>query len=785
MSTPALDDARATAPAERLLEDSWEQRSRRTSKRELRAETAAGALFLLCAGALAVTSTDWQRFDPALAALLVVLYGLVSRIEFPMGAGFAVPSYLILAPMLLLLPAATVPLLVAIGLVLGAFGQWAVRRGRADRMLFSIPDAWHALGPATVLVLAGSVPGIDQPLIYVTAFIAGCLLDLVSAIAREAAALGIAPRVQMRVASLIWVIDACLAPVGLLVANAARQDPTQLLLILPLSVLLMLFARDRSARIAQAQHRLELLGRERHRLQGAVSRLGDAFAARLDLDALTDIVLSGAVEALDAVGGKLTLDGPDRRRVLEAGITPAIAPALNAAAASIGASGEAGQEQRDDVWALGVPIDFSSASRPVRGAIAIARSGRAFREDEMALLSGLVERGRRAAADIVAHQALREQAMTDPLTGLGNRRQLATDLGDHLAQPWASAPRVLLLFDLDGFKGYNDAFGHPAGDALLTRLGAKLAAAAEMHGSAYRLGGDEFCVLLEVVPEELEPAVAAAVNALTEAGEGFMIGASCGAVLIPHEATDPDYALQLADKRMYSNKRGRTSGARKQTQDVLMRIIQARQPRLAEHSSDVGVLALLVARRLRMSAEQIDEVVRAAELHDVGKVGIPDAILEKPAALDVGEWDFIRQHTLLGERILNAAPALRPVANIVRSSHERWDGGGYPDGLVAHQIPLGARIVAVCDAYEAMVSDRPYRRALGHEPALAELRSEAGHQFDPQVVEAFLIEVATLRERGADADPAPEHHTGANRTDQATADVRELLERHYPAARGG
>ena len=304
-----------------------------------------------------------------------------------------------------------------------------------------------------------------------------------------------------------------------------------------------------------------------------------------------------------------------------------------------------------------------------------------------------------------------------------------------------------------------------------------------MQGSAYRLGGDEFCVLLEVVPEELEPAVAAAVNALTEAGEGFSIGASCGAVLLPHEATDPDYALQLADKRMYANKRGRGSGARKQTQDVLMRIIQARQPRLAEHSSDVGDLALLVARRLRMSAEHIDEVVRAAELHDVGKVGIPDAILDKPAELDRDEWDFIRQHTLLGERILNAAPALRPVANIVRSSHERWDGGGYPDGLIAHQIPLGARIVSVCDAYEAMVSDRPYRRALGHDAACAELRREAGHQFDPQVVEAFLFEVKHLRERGGTTDPAPAHDEGATRTDQATADVRELLDRHYPAAR--
>ena len=776
MSTPALEDARATAPAERLLEDSWEQRSRRTSKRELRAETAAGALFLLCASALAATSTDWQEFDPALAVLLVLLYGLVSRIEFPMGAGFAVPSYLILAPMLLLLPPATVPLLTAAGLVLGAFGQWIAGRGRPDRMLFSIPDAWHSLGPAVVLVLAGSSVGLDEPLVYVTAFIAGCLLDLVSAIAREAAALGIAPRVQMRVVSLVWVVDACLAPVGLLVANAARNDPLQLLLILPLSVLLMLFARDRSARIAQAQHRLELLNRERHRLQGAVSRLGDAFAARLDLDALTDIVLSGAVEALDADGGRLVLDGPDKRRTLERDITPTIAPALDAAPAS-------GQVQRDDVWALGVPIGFTAASRPVRGAIAIARTGRAFRDDEVTLLSGLVERARRAAADIASHQTLREQALTDPLTQLGNRRQLSADLEQHLAQPWASAPRVLLLFDLDGFKGYNDAFGHPAGDALLTRLGAKLATAVEMHGTAYRLGGDEFCVLLEAVPEELEPAVGAAVNALTEAGEGFAIGASCGAVLLPHEARDADYALQLADKRMYANKRGRVSNVREQTQDVLMRIIQARQPRLAEHSTDVGELALLVARRLGMSAEQVDEVVRAAELHDVGKVGIPDAILEKPAALDGDEWEFIRRHTLLGERILNAAPALRPVANIVRSSHERWDGDGYPDGLVANQIPLGSRIVAVCDAYEAMISDRPYRLAIGHDAACAELRGEAGRQFDPQVVDAFLVEVARLAEQGRSSTPTGPDD-GATRTDQATADVRELLERHYPAARG-
>jgi HD-GYP domain-containing protein (c-di-GMP phosphodiesterase class II) len=142
-----------------------------------------------------------------------------------------------------------------------------------------------------------------------------------------------------------------------------------------------------------------------------------------------------------------------------------------------------------------------------------------------------------------------------------------------------------------------------------------------------------------------------------------------------------------------------------------------------------------------MTAEQIDELARAAELHDIGKVGLPDAILDKPGALDPDEWEFIRQHTILGERILSAAPALRPVATIVRASHERWDGRGYPDRLCGDEIPLAARIVAVCDAYEAITDDRCYREARSAEVARTELLRESGRQFDPEVVAAFLSEL--------------------------------------------
>jgi len=280
------------------------------------------------------------------------------------------------------------------------------------------------------------------------------------------------------------------------------------------------------------------------------------------------------------------------------------------------------------------------------------------------------------------------------------------------------------------------------------------------RGSAYRLGGDEFCVLLPAQPEELRQAVAAAASALQERGETFSIHASCGAVLLPYEASTPDYALQLADQRMYGQKQVQPLAAGEQTRDVLVRIMHAKQPGLPVHSTGVSRLAVAVGRRLGMDAEQIDELARAAELHDIGKVGIPDAILEKPGKLGPAEWEFVRQHTILGERILSAAPALRPVATIVRASHERWDGCGYPDRLAGEAIPLAARIVAVCDAYDAITSDRCYRKARSPATAREELSREAGHQFDPDVVTAFLEELEEPQESMSRAVGAEQDRLG-------------------------
>jgi diguanylate cyclase (GGDEF)-like protein len=621
-----VGNVRAQAAAERLLEESWETRARTVGARELLAEAVAGGVFLACAGALALLATPSQIFDPALAALLVALYAFVYRIEFPVGAGYVVPSYLVLVPMFVLLPPSVVPLLTALGLALGALGQWILGKGRPERVLFSIPNAWHAMGPALVLVLFGPADSDAAAVaLFLAAFVAACTFDLVSATLREAATIGVAARVQFRVIAQVWVADACLAPIGLLAAQSAAGDPARLLLVIPLGGLLFLLARDRSARIEQAHQRLE-------------------------------------------------------------------------------------------------------------------------------------------------------QASTDPLTGLGNRRLLAADLAERLETASEQSPAVLMLFDLDGFKGYNDTFGHPAGDALLARLGAKLAATVGDHGSAYRLGGDEFCVLLlDAGRDELEERLATAAHALTEAGEEFTVRASYGAVLLPHEATDAEYALQLADQRMYGRKHGRAAGPREQARDVLMGSMRAREPSLHDHAADVADLAIRTGRRLGMTGEDLDVVARAAELHDVGKVAIPDAILNKPGKLDEAEWEYMRQHTIFGERILSAAPALRPVAKIVRWSHERWDGAGYPDSIFGGAIPLSARIVAVCDAYDAMTSDRAYRKALSSKQACDELRREAGKQFDPAVVQAFLIEIEA-------AESAPEEPLGpwtgaeVHALDEVAAHLREVLD---------
>jgi diguanylate cyclase (GGDEF)-like protein len=249
---------------------------------------------------------------------------------------------------------------------------------------------------------------------------------------------------------------------------------------------------------------------------------------------------------------------------------------------------------------------------------------------------------------------LEDQANTDVLTGLGNRRKLVTDLQRRIRTATAEQPAMLAWFDLNGFKNYNDNFGHPAGDALLMRLGSALAeAVAPFGGQAYRPGGDEFCVIAGATRRHaLEEAAS---RALSETGEGFTISTAFGSVVIPQDTGDATEAMRKADNAMYAQKHSGRATAGRQSTDVLLRALAERHPELGDHFDGVTELAAQLARRLGLEGEELTQARQAAALHDIGKVAIPDAIINKPTALTDDEWAFIRRHTIIGERIISAA----------------------------------------------------------------------------------------------------------------------------------
>jgi HD-GYP domain-containing protein (c-di-GMP phosphodiesterase class II) len=185
--------------------------------------------------------------------------------------------------------------------------------------------------------------------------------------------------------------------------------------------------------------------------------------------------------------------------------------------------------------------------------------------------------------------------------------------------------------------------------------------------------------------------------------------------------------------------------------DVIAALASALQERdryTGEHSESVVDLTARVGDALALDSEEINRVRTAALLHDIGKVGVPDDILHKPGPLSDREWEIMRQHPVIGERIMRAIPGLGDIARIVRHEHERWDGSGYPDGLTGAEIPVGSRIILACDAYHAMTSDRPYRDAMEHAKAMAELTDNAGTQFDPDVVQALVGYLFGRRQAG-------------------------------------
>jgi len=364
------------------------------------------------------------------------------------------------------------------------------------------------------------------------------------------------------------------------------------------------------------------------------------------------------------------------------------------------------------------------------------------------------------------HRALRAMrlALTDPLTGLGNHRHFHERLQRELLSAEEQArPLTLCFVDIDDFKKINDRYGHPSGDRVLSQVATRL----RQGGEAYRLGGDEFALLF--VDHDEGMALAAA-NSIVEriATVDFdhigTVTVSAGLATFPMQGHGRDELIRLADSALYWAKEhgknrvrlyrpevvelselkrlaaGPDKAARYRAAASLAKAVDARDTYTGSHSERVGELSAKVATRLGLGAEQVELTRLAGSLHDLGKLAIPEEILRKPGTLTDSERLVLERHPQIGFRMLDSL-GVDPVADLVLHHHERWDGAGYPDGLRGEEIPLGARIIFVTDAYDAMTSDRIYRPKLSSQQALAELERCAATQFDPGIVAAFVEEL--------------------------------------------
>jgi diguanylate cyclase (GGDEF)-like protein len=409
-----------------------------------------------------------------------------------------------------------------------------------------------------VLILAGQRPGhLVGAGFLIGALAAGSLVDLIASTLREWLTGTVAPSLQLRVIAIVWAADACIAPLGLLVALAARRSELELLLLLPLAAVLLVADHDLRLRIAETRERLKL-ALQRERVERAAKRVTDALDAHLDVGALGDLVLDCAHQVVSADSGYLVLGG-DLQPVIRKGAKAASLRAqLDAVSGAAWSGSQPCHLESDGTFALAMPLNALGRSD---GVVALARCDRPFAEAERDALEAFIGHVQRTSADGGIYEELRVAAFTDPLTGIGNRRKLTADLTARLSASTLEHPLALALFDLDGFKGYNDRCGQAAGDALLTKLAARLAMAVSGDGAAYRLGGDEFCVLVAARnPAQL----AAAGEALSDNSTPYPVTASFGSVLVPREAASLEEALSLADKRMYQNKheRGQSAASR-------------------------------------------------------------------------------------------------------------------------------------------------------------------------------------------------------------------------------
>jgi diguanylate cyclase (GGDEF)-like protein len=388
----------------------------------------------------------------------------------------------------------------------------------------------------------------------------------------------------------------------------------------------------------------------------------------------------------------------------------------------------------------------------------------------------VVRYGRRLDAAVAAEvERLAEMAITDPLTGLRNHRAFHEDVARELQRVGRTGVTLaLVLLDLDDLKSVNDNQGHQAGDERLQALAEAIRATARGGDTAYRVGGDEFAVILPDARSWGALEFAQRLRAATQAGaHGAGPFTATAGISEALSLRSKDALVREADLALIGAKRihqdaviygpdlapGADRGAEEDEHhtrtlaSALARAVDAKDSYTRSHCQTVSQLCSVIGTELGFDGGRLTRLRLAGLLHDVGKIGVPDAILNKPAPLTDDEYEHMKRHSLLGYDIVHAAD-MEIEARWVRHHHERFDGTGYPDGLAGGEIPLESRVILVADAFEAMTSDRPYRRAPGQSFAIVELGRNAGSQFDPAVVEALTRVLARVGEVGRMPAPA-------------------------------